>query len=237
MKEVEILNTMSGTYYLVDGANTTKDEYEKVLVSNALEQASIEDGEIVGPQITNDDIEDGVRNMLWFVGEQADREGLLETPKRVRKAWEDMLNGYHAPSDAEILKVFSDGAEDCDEMVLVKDIKLQTFCEHHIIPFFGVCHVAYIPNGRIVGLSKINRLVDKYMRRLQVQERLTSQIANALMNELQPLGVAVMIEATHLCVCYRGIKDVNSKTRTTSLKGVFKTNVDTRAEFLSGCKS
>jgi len=147
-----------------------------------------------------------------------------------------MLCGYNAPSDAEILKVFKDGAEDCDEMVLVKDIKLQTFCEHHVIPFFGVCHVAYIPNGTIVGLSKINRLVDKYMRRLQVQERLTSQIANAMMDELQPLGVAVMIEASHLCVCYRGIKDVNSKTRTTSLKGVFRTNVDTRQEFLDGCK-
>ena len=233
MSKFEIVNALSGDVYYIDGSQVSEAEYAK---RELLENALAEDAELAPVFISDESIEDGVRNMLWFVGENPYREGILETPKRVRKAWTEMLCGYTAPSDSEILKVFSDGAEDCDEMVLVKDIKLQTFCEHHIIPFFGVCHVAYIPNGKIVGLSKINRLVDKYMRRLQVQERLTSQIANALMNELNPLGVAVMIEASHLCVCYRGIKDVNSKTRTTSLKGVFRTNKDTRQEFLDGCR-
>ncbi len=236
MKRLEKMDTMSGPYFAIDGLQVTEEEYREAEKANALEQALAEEAEVIAPLVSDDLIEDGVRNMLQFIGENPGREGILETPKRVRKAWTEMLCGYHSPSDSEILKVFEDGAEDCDEMVLVKDIKLQTFCEHHIIPFFGVCHVAYIPNGKIVGLSKINRLVDKYMRRLQVQERLTSQIANALMDELNPLGVAVMIEASHLCVCYRGIKDVNSKTRTTSLKGVFRTNMDTRQEFLDGCK-
>jgi len=237
MRDFEKISTMSGEMYYIDGTQVSEAMFEEEqMKDDLLEKATAEEAEVLGTVVSDDLIEEGVRNMLWFVGENPDREGILETPKRVRKAWTEMLCGYGAPSDAEILKVFKDGAEDCDEMVLVRDIKLQTFCEHHIIPFFGVCHVAYIPNGTIVGLSKINRLVDKYMRRLQVQERLTSQIANALMDELAPLGVGVMIEASHLCVCYRGIKDVNSKTRTTSLKGVFKTNPDTRQEFLDGCK-
>ena len=176
--------------------------------------------------------EAAVKRILWYVGEDADREGLLETPKRVVKAWDEMLAGYHADSDKNILKVFEDGADGYDEMIVVKDIKLQSFCEHHMIPFFGTCKVAYIPNGKIVGLSKINRIVEKYMRRLQVQERLTVQIANALQEALSPLGVAVMIEASHLCVCYRGIKDVNSLTKTTKLVGIFKEDVKARLEFL-----
>ena len=177
--------------------------------------------------------ENAVKSILWYAGEDADREGLLETPKRVVKAWDEMLSGYRAPKDADILKVFTDGAEDYDEMVVVSGIKVQSFCEHHMIPFFGTAKVAYIPNGKIVGLSKLNRIVDKYMRRLQVQERLTSQIANALQEALEPLGVAVMIECTHLCVCYRGIKDVNAITRTTALKGLFKDDIKARNEFLA----
>jgi len=174
-----------------------------------------------------------VKDILWFVGENPEREGLLETPKRVAKAWKEMLNGYDAPDDDEILKVFEDGAVGYDEMIVVSGIKVQSFCEHHMIPFFGTAKVAYIPNGKIVGLSKINRIVDKYMRRLQVQERLTVQIADALQEALSPLGVAVMIEANHLCVCYRGIKDINSITKTTALRGLFKIDSATRTEFLS----
>jgi len=177
--------------------------------------------------------EKAVSDILWYVGENANREGLLETPKRVIKAWDELLSGYNAPSDEDIMKVFEDGADGYDEMILVKDIKLQSFCEHHMIPFFGVCHVAYVPNGKIVGLSKINRIVEKYMRRLQVQERLTVQIANAIQEALEPLGVAVMIEASHLCVCYRGIKDVNSTTTTSKLQGIFKEDIKARNEFLS----
>ena len=177
--------------------------------------------------------EEAVKKVLWFVGEDANREGLQETPKRVAKAWKEMLSGYDAPEDSDILKVFEDGADGYDEMILVEGIKLQSFCEHHMIPFFGTATVAYIPNGKIVGLSKINRIVDKYMRRLQVQERLTVQIANALQEALSPLGVAVKIEATHLCVCYRGIKDVNSVTKTTALRGLFKEDEKARNEFLN----
>lgn len=177
--------------------------------------------------------ERAVKDILWFVGENPEREGLHETPRRVAKAWKEMLNGYDAPEDDEILKVFEDGAVGYDEMIVVSGIKVQSFCEHHMIPFFGTAKVAYIPNGKIVGLSKINRIVDKYMRRLQVQERLTVQIADALEQALAPLGVAVMIEANHLCVCYRGIKDVNSMTKTTALRGLFKADPATRVEFLS----
>ncbi len=170
---------------------------------------------------------------LQFVGEDPNREGLLETPRRVVKAWEEMLSGYNAKSDAEILKVFEDGGEGYDEMVVVEGIKVQSFCEHHMVPFFGTATVAYIPNGKIVGLSKINRIVDKYMRRLQVQERLTVQIADALDKALSPLGVAVRIDCTHLCVAYRGIKDVNSRTKTTALRGLFKDDIKARNEFLA----
>jgi len=216
--------------------STIEDEARERAAKAFFNKAKMEEAEVCLPEVNDDKAEEAIKDILWFIGEDADREGLLETPKRVRKAWQEMMSGYTAPSDAEIMKTFADGGEDTDEMVLVRDIKVQTFCEHHMIPFFGVAHVAYIPNGRIVGLSKINRIVEKYMRRLQVQERLTSQIANAINDALNPLGVAVMIEASHLCVCYRGVKDVNSKTRTTSLKGVFKMNAETRAEFLDGCK-
>ena len=173
MRDFEKISTMSGEMYYIDGTQVSEAMFEEEqMKDDLLEKATAEEAEVLGTVVSDDLIEEGVRNMLWFVGENPDREGILETPKRVRKAWTEMLCGYGAPSDAEILKVFKDGAEDCDEMVLVRDIKLQTFCEHHIIPFFGVCHVAYIPNGTIVGLSKINRLVDKYMRRLKYKKDL-----------------------------------------------------------------
>ena len=185
-------------------------------------------------EMNRTEAEQAVTDILWYVGEDADREGLLETPKRVIKAWDEMLAGYHAPSDEEIMKVFEDGGEGYDEMIIVKDIKVQSFCEHHMIPFFGTAKVAYIPNGKIVGLSKINRIVNKYMRRLQVQERLTVQIADAMQKALSPIGVAVQIECKHLCVCYRGIKDENSTTVTTALRGLLKEDVKARNEFLAG---
>ena len=130
------------------------------------------------------------------------------------------------------MKVFEDGADNYDEMVLVKDIQLYSHCEHHIAPIIGVAHIAYIPNGRIIGLSKIARLVEVFARRLQVQERLTTQIAEALMTELQPLGVAVVIEAEHLCMSSRGIEKQGSKTVTSKLLGCFKDEAETRAEFM-----
>lgn len=176
--------------------------------------------------------EEIIVDLLRFIGENPYREGLRETPKRVLKAWTEMTSGYNV-NIPELMKVFEDGAEQYDGMVLVKDIKIESFCEHHMIPFFGVAHIAYIPDGKIVGLSKLARVADAFARRLQVQERLTTQIANALWENLKPKGVAVVIEARHLCMCYRGVKDPNSTTTTSSLKGAFLDEPATRAEFFN----
>lgn len=173
-----------------------------------------------------------VRTILEYIGEDPVREGLEETPERFLKAWTQHWGWGYNQDVKKLLKVFEDGAESYDEMVLVKDIKLYSHCEHHIAPIIGVAHVAYIPNGKIVGLSKIARLVEVFARRLQVQERLTAEIATTLMKELEPLGVAVVIEAEHLCMSSRGIEKQGSKTVTSKLLGCFKDEESTRAEFM-----
>lgn len=174
---------------------------------------------------------DNIRRLLQFVGEDPDRGGLSETPDRVAKAWRFWCSGYDKdPKD--ILKVFEDGAERCDEMVVVKDIPLYSHCEHHLAPIFGTATVGYIPDGQIVGLSKLSRLVDLYARRLQVQERLTNQIADALETHLKPKGVGVVIKARHLCMESRGICQQGHHTITSALRGVIKEKPDARAEFL-----
>lgn len=160
------------------------------------------------------------------------RPGLVETPKRVAKAYDTWFGGYDL-DPAEVLKVFEDGAEGCDEMVVVKDIPIWSHCEHHMAPFFGTATIAYIPNGKIVGLSKLTRIAEVFARRLQVQERLTTQIADALMDNLNPLGVAVHINCRHTCVESRGVKSAGQSTITTKLTGVFKTQPETRAEFMA----
>jgi len=175
--------------------------------------------------------DDIVTRLLQYVGEDPSRGGLHETPNRVLKAWKHWTSGYGQTPKA-ILKVFKDGAEDCDEMVIVKDIPVYSHCEHHMAPFFGVAHVAYIPNGKIVGLSKISRLVDIFARRLQVQERLTNQIADAMNDHLKPLGVAVVIECRHMCMESRGIQRQGASTITSSLRGVLKSDKMARAEFM-----
>lgn len=175
-------------------------------------------------------MEDNVRRMLQFVGEDATRGGLLETPARVAKAWQFWAKGYNE-DPAEILKVFEDGAEGCDEMVMVKDIPFYTHCEHHMAPFFGRATVGYIPDGKIVGLSKINRVVDCFARRLQVQERLTTQVADAIMEHLQPRGVGVIVNARHLCMESRGVCQQGHSTITSALRGVMSEGV-VRQEFL-----
>ena len=175
---------------------------------------------------------DMVRQLLTFIGEDPNREGLKETPLRFLKAWEEYTHGYKEKPE-EVLKVFEDGGEGVDEMVIVKDIPLFSLCEHHLAPFFGHASVGYIPDKRILGLSKISRLVQIYSRRLQVQERLTNQIADALAKHLQPLGVAVVIECRHMCMESRGIKHSGSSTVTSALRGSIKKNPDTRKEFLS----
>lgn len=176
-----------------------------------------------------------IRNLLKLVGEDSQREGLRETPTRVVKAWRFWTQGY-AQSAAEILKVFEDGAEAYDQMVIVKDIPIYSKCEHHLADIFGTATIAYIPDGKIVGLSKLSRLADMYARRLQVQERLTSQIANALQEYLQPKGVGVLIRARHMCMESRGVRQQGHHTITTALLGALRDEPEARAEFLTLAK-
>lgn len=163
------------------------------------------------------------------------REGLLESPARIAKAYDTWFGGY-AQDPKEVLKVFEDGADGADEMVIVKNIPVWSHCEHHMAPFFGHATIAYIPDGKIVGLSKLTRLTEIFARRLQVQERLTTQIAESLMKHLQPKGVAVYIECRHTCVESRGVRSQGQSTITSKLTGVFKTSPNTRAEFMSATK-
>ncbi len=170
------------------------------------------------------------RNLLIKIGEDPDREGLLKTPERFEKAIRFLTSGY-AQDPREVLQraIFH---EHYDEMVTVKDLDIFSLCEHHILPFFGKCHVAYLPKKNIVGLSKIARVVELYSRRLQVQERLTQEIATAIMDTLNPHGVAVVIEAFHLCMIMRGVEKQNSKAVTSAMLGVFRTRQSTRMEFM-----
>ncbi len=176
------------------------------------------------------------QSILSLLGENPNREGLLKTPERVAKSLQFLTHGYNANPEAILRSAMFE--ENYREMVIVKDIEVYSMCEHHMLPFFGKAHVAYIPNGYIVGLSKIPRVVDAYARRLQVQERLTSQIKDCIQNTIKPLGVAVVIEAHHLCMMMRGIQKQNSVTTTSDFTGVFRKE-ETRAEFLqliSGAK-
>lgn len=169
-------------------------------------------------------------NIIQELGEDPHREGLMKTPERASKAMEFLTQGYK--QDAEAILRSAMFKEDYSEMVIVKDIELYSLCEHHLLPFFGKAHVAYIPNGYIVGLSKIPRVIDVFARRLQVQERLTDQILQCIDRTLQPLGVAVVIEASHMCMMMRGVQKQNSLTATSAFTGAFR-NVETRSEFLN----
>lgn len=177
---------------------------------------------------------DIIAALLSQIGQPA-REGLEETPNRVIKAWAEWTSGYEengAQTDAEILKVFEDGAEGYDEMVIVRDIPIYSKCEHHLADIFGTATIAYIPDGKVVGLSKLSRLANKYSRRLQVQERLTVQIADALFDHLNPKGVAVLIKARHMCMESRGLCQQGHHTVTSALRGVLKSDPAARAEFM-----
>jgi GTP cyclohydrolase IA len=171
-----------------------------------------------------------VRHILASLGENPDREGLAKTPERVEKALTWLTRGY----DLTVMDAVGDALfqEQHNSMILVRDIELYSLCEHHILPFFGRAHVAYIPNGKIVGLSKVPRIVEVFARRLQVQERLTDQIADAIMNVLEPHGVGVLIEAVHLCMAMRGVEKQNSRTVTSAVRGIFRSDIRTREEFL-----
>jgi GTP cyclohydrolase IA len=178
--------------------------------------------------------EGAVRTLLDVFGDgDSAREGLAETPARVVKAWQHWTQGYGQDPEL-VLKTFQDGAEGCgDELVIVRDIDFYSHCEHHMAPFFGKAHVAYIPDKRIVGLSKLARVVDIYARRFQVQERLTAQVADAVNNALSPVGVGVILEAQHFCMCSRGVNKQGSTTITSALRGAIKEKPAARAEFLS----
>lgn len=171
-----------------------------------------------------------VKDMLTYLGEDPARDGLVRTPERVAEAMSWLTRGYdQSVAEAVGQGVFEEGHE---SMILVRDIEIYSLCEHHLLPFYGKAHVAYIPNGKIIGLSKIPRLVDVFARRLQVQERLTDQIADALMDVLMPFGVGVVVEANHLCMMMRGVEKQNSSAVTSALRGSFKEDAKTRNEFL-----
>ena len=171
-----------------------------------------------------------IRQLLVELGEDPSREGLLDTPKRVEKALKFLTSGYAADVDATLNNALF--SVDYNEMVIVRDIDFYSLCEHHLLPFFGKCHVAYIPQGRVLGLSKMPRLVDIFARRLQIQERLTNQIAQTICQKIDPLGVAVVMEATHLCMSMRGVEKQNSVAATSAMLGVFREDARTRMEFL-----
>lgn len=175
---------------------------------------------------------DIIKLMLCLLDPDPKREGLRDTPNRVVKAWKHWTEGYDIDPDS-LLKVFGDGAENYDEMVIVRNIPFYSHCEHHLAPFFGTATVAYVPKGRVVGLSKLSRVVDAFARRLQVQERMTVQIADCVENNLKPLGVGVFLKARHLCMESRGVCQQGHHTETTALRGVFRTDAAARGEFLS----
>jgi GTP cyclohydrolase I len=176
-------------------------------------------------------MEESFRCLLEAVGEDPERQGLVKTPSRAAKAFDFLTNGYRQSLESLVNEAIFDS--DASEIVLVKDIELYSMCEHHLLPFVGKAHVAYIPEGKVIGLSKVARIVDMFARRLQIQENLTIQIADALMKTLRPTGVAVVIEAKHLCMMMRGVEKQNSVMKTSCLLGSFKEDARTRGEFLA----
>lgn len=184
-----------------------------------------------GKAEANPRIVDATRLLLNEIGEDPEREGLLRTPLRVARAWSDLTAGYHVDLDELVNGAVFE--EKYDEMVTVRNIQFFSLCEHHLLPFYGSCSVAYIPNGKIIGLSKVPRIVNMFSRRLQVQERLTQQIANTINEVLQPRGVAVVMEGYHMCMMMRGVEKTESRTVTSAMLGSFKSDQKTRMEFLS----
>jgi GTP cyclohydrolase I len=235
--------------YNVDDANiilddivdsgATRDKYKKLYpdkqfysLVDKTTKSKDSDAWIIFPWENQEVEDDIITRLLQYIGEDPKRGGLRETPKRVMKAWDEWTSGYNKkPSD--ILKTFEDGAEQSDQMVTVNNIPIWSHCEHHMAPFFGSAKISYIPDGKIVGLSKLARLADMFARRLQVQERLTNQIADALQDNLNPIGIGVEIKCRHLCMESRGIKTHSSFTKTIALRGAIKECEKARYEFLS----
>ena len=178
------------------------------------------------------EVHEAVRKLLLWAGDDPEREGLVGTPDRVARAYKEFFAGYEQDPE-EILRTTFEEVEGYDEMVLVKDIGVESHCEHHMVPIIGRAHIAYIPNNRVVGISKLARVVDIFAKRLQIQEKMTAQIANAIENVLKPKGIAVVIDASHQCMTTRGVNKPESSTVTSAMRGVFKDNPRTRNEFLS----
>lgn len=240
----KLVDDISDAHVIVDDlidSGKTRDRYleeypnaEFFALLNKQEQPDL--GWVVFPWEVKDfeeveTVEDNIVRLLQHIGEDTARGGLLETPKRVAKAWREWTKGYDQdPKD--VLKVFEDGGEGYDEMVMVCNIPFYSHCEHHMAPFFGTATIAYIPNGKIVGLSKLSRILDIFARRLQVQERLTNQIVDTLMTELDALGAGCIIKARHMCMESRGVCQQGHYTTTSALRGVMKDQPDTRNEFM-----
>ena len=243
MMDISIVSRAEDAHVFVDDiidSGSTMRRYAELYPGKpffaAVEKFAVEADWVIFPwEVTeaqhNESATDIVTRLLQYVGEDPQREGLRETPQRVVKAWAHWCSGYSKDA-GEILKVFEDGGEKYDQMVLVKDIPIYSHCEHHLAPIIGTASIAYIPNGRIVGLSKLSRLADMFARRLQVQERLTDQIADALVEHLAPLGVGVLIKARHLCMESRGICQQGHHTLTTALRGAMMDDHEARLEFL-----
>ena len=185
---------------------------------------------------TREEAMEAVKTMLAWAGDDPTREGLLETPKRVVKAYEEFFSGYNMDPDEILNKTFEEVAG-YDEMIIIKDIRLESHCEHHMVPILGKAHLAYIPNNRVVGISKLARIVDVYGKRLQTQETMTAQIANSIQRVLDPKGVAVVIDAGHQCMTTRGIHKTNATTITSQMLGIFRSDYRTRSEFMNLIKS
>lgn len=179
-------------------------------------------------KITQEQISQNICDILTYIGENPSREGLKETPKRMIKSWETLFKGYNQKPES-VLKTFTEGS--CEEMVILKDIEFYSMCEHHFMPFFGTISIGYLPNKKVIGISKLARLVEIYSRRLQIQEKLVAQIADSLMEHLNPLGVMVVCKAKHMCICSRGVQKHNAEMITSALRGVFNKH-EVRQEFL-----
>ena len=184
------------------------------------------------PKPSREEAMDAVRTMIAWAGDDPSREGLLETPKRVIKAYEEFFAGYEMDPDEILNKTFEEVAG-YDEMIIIKDIRLESHCEHHMVPILGKAHLAYIPNNRVVGISKLARVVDVYGKRLQTQETMTAQIAESINRVLQPKGVAVVVDAGHQCMTTRGIHKTNATTITSQMLGIFRSDYRTRSEFMN----
>ena len=187
---------------------------------------------IKSTKVSEDQALGAVKTLIKWAGDNPEREGLKETPKRVIKSYKDFFSGYNSDPREILSKKFKE-VEGYDEIIILKNIRLESHCEHHMVPFVGKAHVAYIPDGRVLGLSKIARVVDAYAKRLQVQEKLTAQIADAIQEALQPQGVAVILKCKHFCMCYRGVKKPESWTTTSKLHGLFMDNPATRMELFT----